>query len=161
MTNLDIRARRIYGFLSSPINKPYRYKDICSALSLPNSNTTHRAIRRAAEFANEDGLCLPCASPASDPDGNGPVYMVTDDPAAVLDSVLWLASCAAGLGITGDKQAAWIRNNKVKAMAPADRALFEAVEAMSESEQAHRIAQSKQLKAITAIRRAERVAERT
>lgn len=160
MTNLENRARRIYNLLTSPINKPYRYKDICRKLDLPNSDTTHRAIRRAAEFANEDGLCLPCATPTSDRDGHGPVYVVTDDPAAVIDSLVWLASIANGVGVISDEQAEFIRNNHVKGLTAADRALFEALEAVTESDRAHRVAQSKQLKAITAIRRAEKVADR-
>lgn len=155
-TRVEDRARQIYAYLTTPMNTPHRLADMCADLGIDPNATTRRAIRKAAEYAAEDGLCLPCAEPRE----GGPVYVVTDEAAAALDSTFWLAKIAVGVGVISDKQADWMQSTRLRGMSEADRAMFEAMEAMREQDRAHNASKAATLKALTAVRKAQTLAEK-
>lgn len=92
---VQVRAERIYLHLREHLNQPFRIADLCKALAITNNATTQRAIRRAREMAEAEGLHFPVACPANDFS-----YTVTDDPAAAFDPVLHLARIAQGVEAT-------------------------------------------------------------
>lgn len=115
MSRVDERAEAIYAFLKQHLNKPYLIGDLCRALRLQNSETTHRAVNRARVFAEADGLSLPIACPA-----NGFTYMLTDSPVSVVDPALHLTRVEQGVRVTKEVHQDFIKS-RLKQLDPKDR----------------------------------------
>lgn len=88
------RAQLIYEHLRTRPGQALRKPDLLAALDLNDSATTRRAIQRARELAEADGLYL--TVPVYD---NGYTMAVTDDPSAAVDPAMWLARTEHGVGV--------------------------------------------------------------
>lgn len=139
---VQIRGQRIYNYLRSHLNRPFRKEDLFRHLDLNSSGTTRRAIQRARELAEADGLYLTVPVAA-----NGYTMGVTDDPSAAIDPALWLAKCEEGVRVPREIAEDFVRS-RFEAMSAQDRAMTKAVialrDAMESQEQ-----QRKQLNEVT------------
>lgn len=144
------RAELIYGYLRENLNEPHSIHDLLGALSMQPTNTTRRAIRKARDLAESDGLCFPIACPA-----NGNTYCVTDDPSAAVDPSLHLGSIALGVGVRKDVHDDFIRSRMAQ-LSPVERSMFHSIEKYEEAQRASRVAHQEVIKAMVGMRRAGR-----
>lgn len=151
-SRVEQRARRVYEHLKGNRNKPYRLPDLLAALNLQDSRTTRAAIRRAREYAAEDGLCFPVACPA-----NGHTYCVTDDPSAVVDPSMHLGRIGLGIGVRKDVHDDFIRSRSAQ-LTPVERSMVHSLEKYEAAQRASREAYSDITKAMVAMRREQRQA---
>ena len=149
-SRVDDRARAIYEFLSSNLNKPYALGDLLAAIGHRDSCTTRSAIRKARTLAEEDGVCFPIACPA-----NGNTYCVTDNPAAVVDPSIHLGSIALGVGVRKDVHDEFIRSRMAQ-LDPVDRAMVHSLDRMGAAQRETRDAHREMMKAMVAMRRGRR-----
>lgn len=135
----------------STSTEPFRISELCQALKVANNDTTHRAIRRARELAEADGLHFPVACPANDFS-----YTVTDDPAAAFDPVLHLARIAQGVEATKQVGVEFMEGH-VKRLEPLAAAYLALEQEMARVADAQRVAMERMTKTFIDIRRTGRV----
>lgn len=141
------RSEAIYAFLLERINEKFTIGDLIAELGLQDSRTTRKAIRRAADLAENDGMFLPIACPA-----NGFTYCVTDDPENVVDPTIHLSSIANGVEMRKDSHADFLSSNSHE-LDPLTRELMKGMSEMEEASRKSRDAYAAMTRTMVAMRR--------
>jgi hypothetical protein len=126
MSTVDERGARLYEIMKAKLNKTFTRQKLLMVTGYENSDKFDRAMRRARDLAEADGLFLPCACPAA-----GWVYCVTDDPRSMIDPTIWIRRVAEGAAELAVRHEDYTRTLLPK-LPRADRAYMKAYLEMQE-----------------------------